>query len=106
MNDDAIDAKAGLPEPVRDHLGQQLRSMLTVGREKPRFLGDDPAPDDTFAPQLERLETRLKTHEEGTGAVEHALDRILDAFGVTPEDIKNLDGKNLDDKHSGDKKSA
>ena len=88
MDDDAIDAKAGLPEPVRDHLGQQLRSMLTVGQEKPRFLGDDPAPDDAFAPQLQRLETRLKTHEEGTGAVEHALDRILDAFGVTPDDDK------------------
>ena len=34
--------------------------------------------------QIERLETRLKTHEEGTGAVEEALDRILDALGVQP----------------------
>ena len=93
MNEDAIDPKAGLPEPVRDHLGQQLRSMLSVGQEKPRFLGDDPAPDATFAPQLQRLETRLKTHEEGTGAVEHALDRILDAFGVTPDDGKPADTK-------------
>ncbi|WP_375456907.1 hypothetical protein [uncultured Methylobacterium sp.] len=85
MSDDAIDTKAGLSEPVRDHLGQQLRAVLTVGAEKPRFLGDDPVPD-AFAPQLQRLETRLKTHEEGTGAVGHALDRILDAFGVNPDD--------------------
>ena len=84
MSDDAIETKAVLPEPVRDHLGQQLRSILTVGEEKPRFLGDDPVPD-AFAPQLQRLETRLKTHEEGTVAVEHALDRILDAFGVAPD---------------------
>lgn len=82
---DATETKVGLPEPVRDHLGQQLRSVLSVESDKPRFLGDDPLPD-AFAPQLERLETRLKTHEEGTGAVEHALDRILDAFGVAPAD--------------------
>lgn len=83
--DDEATGKGGLPEPVRDHLGQQLRTVLNVGQDKPRFLGDDPVPD-VFAPQLQRLETRLKTHEEGTGAVGQALDRILDALGVQPDE--------------------
>lgn len=85
MDDDAIETRAVLPEPVRDHLGQQLRSVLSVGADKPRFLGDDPVLD-AFAPQIERLETRMKTHEEGTGAVGQALDRILDALGVNPDE--------------------
>ena len=65
--------------------GQQLRGVLPVGPDKPRFLGDDPVPE-VFEPQIRRLETRLKTHEEGTGAVGQALDQILDALGVKPED--------------------
>ncbi len=77
--------KANLPEPVRDHLGQQLRGALPVDGGKPQFLGDEAVPD-AFAPQIAKLETRLKTHEEGTVAVEHALDRILDAFGIDPDD--------------------
>ena len=76
-----------LPEPVRDHLGQQLRGSLPV-EEKPQFLGDAPGIPETFEPQIRRLETRLKTHEEGTGAVGEALDRILDAFGVKPDEPK------------------
>lgn len=82
---DRGDNAANLPEPVRDHLGQQLRSALGTEIEKPRFLGDDPITS-TFEPQLKRLETRLKTHEEGTEAVENALDRILDALGVNPDE--------------------
>ncbi|MEE7448280.1 hypothetical protein MRF4_10850 [Methylobacterium radiotolerans] len=85
MSDTPTDPKSTLPEPVRDHLGQQLRSVLPVGPDKPRFLGDDPVPD-AFEPQIRRLETRLKTHEEGTGAVGQALDQILDALGVKPQD--------------------
>jgi hypothetical protein len=84
MSDDPNETSATLPEPVRDHLGQQLRGVLPVGSDKPRFLGDDPVPD-AFEPQIRRLETRLKTHEEGTGAVGQALDQILDALGVKPE---------------------
>ena len=75
------DDEAKLPEPVRDHLGQQLRGVLPVETGQPEYLGDDPVPE-KFAPQIAKLETRLKTHEEGTGAVEDALDRILDAFGI------------------------
>lgn len=85
MNDDPNEPSATLPEPVRDHLGQQLRGVLPVEVDKPRFLGDDPLPE-VFEPQIRRLETRLKTHEEGTGAVGQALDQILDALGVRPED--------------------
>jgi hypothetical protein len=74
-----------LPESVRDHLGHELRSVYTEPTPEPRFLGDEPSVPQEFEPQLRRLETRLKTHEEGTEAVEQALDRILDAFGVTPD---------------------
>ena len=78
-------AEQALPEPVRDHLGQQLRAVYSVTEPQPRYLGDAaPAVPEVFAPQIERLETRLKTHEEGTEAVEQALDKILDAFGVAP----------------------
>lgn len=80
-----IDDENTLPEPVRDHLGQQLRTIYKVGEDKPQFLGDEIAVPTEFAPQIERLETRLKTHEEGTEAVEQALDKILDAFGVSPD---------------------
>lgn len=72
-----VDVDPALPEPVRDHLGQQLRSVFTTQDEAPRFLGDPAVPEE-FAPQLRRLETRLKTHEEGTVAVEQALDGLLD----------------------------
>ncbi len=88
MTDDRAEGGPVLPEPVRDHLGQQLRGSLPVA-EKPRFLGDEPTIPETFEPQIRRLETRLKTHEEGTGAVGEALDRILDAFGVNPIEPKD-----------------
>jgi len=81
---DEPEADVALPEPVRDHLGQQLRAAYPVTTEQPQFLGDEAVVPPVFAPQIERLETRLKTHEEGTEAVEHALDKILDAFGVAP----------------------
>lgn len=85
MTNDPREPGAVLPEPVRDHLGQQLRGALPVEADRPRFLGDDPVPQ-VFEPQIRRLETRLKTHEEGTGAVGQALDQILDALGVKPEE--------------------
>ncbi|MBB2959766.1 hypothetical protein [Methylobacterium sp. R2-1] len=75
-----------LPESVRDHLGHELRGVLTEAAPEPRFLGDEPSVPEKFEPQIRRLETRLKTHEEGTEAVEQALDRILDAFGVAPDE--------------------
>ena len=54
MSQDPSDPGATLPEPVRDHLGQQLRGVLPVGPDKPRFLGDDPVPD-AFEPQIRRI---------------------------------------------------
>ncbi len=82
------DDETKLPEPVRDHIGRQLRTIYTVGEPKPQFLGDEAVVPQEFAPQIERLETRLKTHEEGTVAVEQALDKILDAFGVVGDAAK------------------
>lgn len=72
-----------LPEPVRDHLGQQLRSHFAVGDAAPKYLGD-PAVPDAFGPQIERLEVRLKTHEAGTEAVEQALDGLFDDLALPP----------------------
>ncbi|KQP08552.1 hypothetical protein [Methylobacterium sp. Leaf93] len=79
----AADVDPSLPEPVRDHLGQQLRSVFTTQDDAPKFLGEPAVPEE-FAPQLRRLETRLKTHEEGTGAVEQALDGLLDDLKAPP----------------------
>ncbi|KQO65438.1 hypothetical protein ASF41_06565 [Methylobacterium sp. Leaf111] len=73
-----------LPEPVRDHLGQQLRTVFTTGETVPDYLGDPAAPE-AFAPQLKRLEVRLKTHEEGTVAVEQALEGLLGDLGAAPK---------------------
>ncbi|WP_430911122.1 hypothetical protein [Methylobacterium sp. sgz302541] len=75
--------EAVLPEPVRDHIGQQLRAVYSVEPAKPRFLGDAEVPE-PFGPQIEKLETRLKTHAHGTDAVEAALDGILEDLGVPP----------------------
>jgi hypothetical protein len=78
MSDESPEPGAVLPEPVRDHLGQQLRGVLPV--------------PEVFEPQIRRLETRLKTHEEGTGAVGQALDQILDALGVKPGEPGRREG--------------
>lgn len=82
---DDLPSDPALPEPVRDHLGQQLRSVFTTEETAPQYLGDPVAPE-VFQPQIRRLETRLKTHEEGTGAVEQALENLLGDLGAAPKD--------------------
>ncbi|GJD47869.1 hypothetical protein OPKNFCMD_0581 [Methylobacterium crusticola] len=67
---------AVLPGEVRDHLGQQLRSVYNAQAEKPQYLGDPTIPPE-FGPHLRRLEGRLKAHETGTEAVEGALKEML-----------------------------
>ncbi|GJD60410.1 hypothetical protein [Methylobacterium frigidaeris] len=67
---------AALPQPVREHLGQQLRSTYNAEAEKPDYLGDPGLPPE-FTPQLRRLEGRLKAHDTGREAVEDALNDIL-----------------------------
>lgn len=93
---DETNNEFALPDPVRDHLGQQLRATYQIdATAPPQFLGDEPAVQipDEFAPQIARLETRLKAHDEGKEAVEQALDKILDAFGVGPsEPVASRDG--------------
>ena len=76
-------SKAALSEPVRDHLGQQLRGVFTTGDGVPQYLGDPVVPEE-FEPQIKRLEVRLKTHEEGTEAVAQALDQILGDLQASP----------------------
>ncbi|MEH3145048.1 MAG: hypothetical protein PGN34_06800 [Methylobacterium frigidaeris] len=82
---EADDDNASLPEPVRTHLGQQLRSVYNASAEKPQYLGDPVLPPE-LSPHLRRLETRLKAHETGTGAVEDALKDLLgqDPAGSPP----------------------
>lgn len=76
-------SNAALSEPVRDHLGQQLRTVFATGDGVPQYLGDPVVPDE-FEPQLKRLEVRMKTHEEGTQAVAEALDQILGDLNGSP----------------------
>jgi hypothetical protein len=83
MADEAQNDPA-LPEPVRDHLGQQLRSVFPTGDAAPQYLGDPVVPE-AFEPQIKRLEVRLKTHEEGTGAVEQALEGLIGDLGADPK---------------------
>ncbi|WP_264050376.1 hypothetical protein [Methylobacterium flocculans] len=84
MMADDLPPDPALPEPVRDHLGQQLRSVFTTADSVPQYLGDPVVPE-AFEPQIKRLEVRLKTHEEGTGAVEQALDGLLGDLGADPK---------------------
>ena len=74
------DGPAILPEPVRDHLGQQLRAAFAPEEGVPNYLGEPVVPE-VFEPQIERLQVRLKTHEEGTEAVAQALDEIIGDLG-------------------------
>ena len=84
MMADDLPPDPALPEPVRDHLGQQLRSVFTTADAVPQYLGDPVVPE-AFEPQIKRLEVRLKTREEGTGAVEQALDGLLGDLGADPK---------------------
>ncbi len=76
---DAGEAGAGLPRPIQEHLGQQLRSTYnTETPEKPAYLGDPVLPLE-FELLLQRLEAserqRLRelAHNQGVEAVERAL---------------------------------
>ncbi|WP_375410336.1 hypothetical protein [uncultured Methylobacterium sp.] len=80
---DVVPKEGVLSEPVRDHLGQQLRTVFTTGDGVPQYLGDPVVPEE-FGPQIKRLEVRLKTHEEGTEAVAQALDQILGDLNRPP----------------------
>ncbi|KTS32190.1 hypothetical protein NS228_02450 [Methylobacterium indicum] len=67
---------AALPEPVREHLGKQLRTTYNAEAGKPDYLGDPVLPAE-FTPQLRRLESRLKAHDTGREAVEDVVNNIL-----------------------------
>lgn len=67
-----------LPQPVQEHLAQQLRATYQVMADKPAFLGDPVLPPQ-FDRQIQRLEEREraeireKAHNLGIEAVEAAL---------------------------------
>jgi hypothetical protein len=72
-------AGAGLPRPIQEHLGQQLRTTYNVETaEKPAYLGDPVLPLE-FELLLQRLEAserqriREMAHTQGIEAVERAL---------------------------------
>lgn len=65
--------KDGLPEPVREHLGQELRAAFNRTAPKPAYLGDPALPPE-FEHQLLRLDATLDVREKGVEAVAKALD--------------------------------
>jgi hypothetical protein len=66
------EARSALPPPLREHLGQQLRTAYDAIAEKPAFLGDANVPPE-LDQHLQRLETREKVHHQGVEAVRAAL---------------------------------
>jgi hypothetical protein len=66
-------APSGLPRPLQEHLGQQLRTTYQAMDEKPAFLGDTNVPPELEAP-LQRLETRERIRHQGLEAVRSALE--------------------------------
>ena len=76
---DAGEAGAGLPRPIQEHLGQQLRTTYNAeAASKPAYLGDPVLPLE-FELLIERLEAserqrfREMAHNQGVEAVERAL---------------------------------
>jgi hypothetical protein len=63
---------SGLPRPVQEHLGQQLRTTYQAMAEKPAFLGDTSVPPELDR-HLQSLETREKVRHQGLEAVRTAL---------------------------------
>lgn len=66
-------AEAGLPRPLQEDLGRQLRTAYQALADKPAFLGD-PALPPQFDRQIQRLETRERVRRRGLQAVERALE--------------------------------
>lgn len=76
---------SGLPRPVQEHLGHQLRTTYNALAEKPAFLGD-PAVPPHLDHHLQRLETREKIRGQGIEAVADALqDLDLQDLGLNDE---------------------
>ena len=80
VDDGRVPASA-LDEPVREHLGKQLRSTYHVMTEKPSFLGD-PAIPPQFDSLIHKLEKRDREradaiHGRAVAAVEGALEAAL-----------------------------
>lgn len=78
---DGPGAPSALDEPVREHLGKQLRSTYHVMTEKPSFLGDPAIPPqfDTLIHKLEKRDRERadEIHERAVAAVEGALEAAL-----------------------------
>ncbi len=79
------EAGSSLAPPIREHLGQQLRTAYHAMAEKPAFLGDPVVPPQ-FDQHIQRLETREKAHDRGIQAVKAALRDI----GVDVVDAEDL----------------
>ena len=83
-------AGAGLPRPIQEHLGRELRTTYNAqAPEKPAYLGDPVLPL-AFELLLQRLEAserqriREMAHNQGIDAVERALRELLP--GAFPAD--------------------
>ena len=83
-------AGAGLPRPIQEHLGRQLRTSYNAEtEEKPAYLGDPALPLE-FELLLQRLEVserqriRKMAHDQGLEAVERALREIAESGAKDP----------------------
>jgi len=70
----ADEDEAGLPRPVQEHIGRQLRTAYNTLEQKPAFLGDDALPS-AFEPHILRLMNRETLRDRGVEAVRRALER-------------------------------
>jgi hypothetical protein len=80
---------APLPQPVREHLGRELRAAYIQKQEKPAYLGDPALPLAFDEPlnrlaSKERVARRRRAREEGIAAVETALEHSDDDPNAPP----------------------
>lgn len=78
------DPKVGLTKPIRDHLGEVLRTEYSRVAEKPSYLGDTPLPPE-FEHKLLQIEKSEEIHEKGVSAVGEALGVSGPVDDVPPE---------------------
>jgi hypothetical protein len=72
-----------LPQPVREHLGRELRAAYVTKQDMPAYLGDPALPLAFDEPlrrldKKERTERRKRAHDQGVSAVGSALEQFLD----------------------------
>ncbi|HWE20779.1 MAG TPA: hypothetical protein VG758_27000 [Hyphomicrobiaceae bacterium] len=68
-----------LEEPIREHLGRQLRTTYAAMADKPAFLGD-PAVPSRFEDHVQRLEA-MERERHQKEVHQHGLDAVAKVLG-------------------------